>query len=286
MEKVENLINEIQAGDNSKLEDLYLQYRSLISKIAYRFCNSYDYDDLFQEGYIALDYAAKHWKPEGGASFLSYAYSCIEWHMILYKREKEGCIFIPSFMRDRVSRYKDAVSRFKKVYGKDPLDEDVMKQLDLTLDQVKDIKRVMLLLDDPISIYKCITDDGDTLLDVIPDPDDPIDDATSEMESEELKAKLWSVVDELPKKESFLLHRRFKDGVTLSACGKELGVSGNRAQQIEKDALRHMRTKRKKLTPFLIDSIESYAYSKGGFSYFKNSNTSSVECAVLRLFDN
>lgn len=58
--------------------EVFAQYEPLVAKFAHRFARApADVEDLAQEGRIALLRAARSWRPDGGASFLGYAYRSI-----------------------------------------------------------------------------------------------------------------------------------------------------------------------------------------------------------------
>lgn len=66
-----------QSGDKSAWEELYERYKPRVLKIARRFfLSGGETEDLVQEGMCGL-YSAVGGFKQGGASFSSYAYSCI-----------------------------------------------------------------------------------------------------------------------------------------------------------------------------------------------------------------
>jgi RNA polymerase sigma factor (sigma-70 family) len=58
------------------------EHEALIQSVAQRFpVSRADYDDLMQEGRIALFFALRDWRPEGGASFGTFAYARVMFAM-------------------------------------------------------------------------------------------------------------------------------------------------------------------------------------------------------------
>lgn len=129
--------------------------------------------------------------------------------------------------------------------------------------------------------------DGDPvrLEDIIKDKNDLIEDSTLRMEERELKEKIWQMVDNLSCQESEMLHDIFEHDMSLKECSDKHHLSPERCRQIKLSGLKKMRYKKQELTPYMIDSIESYAMHHSGRNEYKYTNTSCVEKAVIRLFD-
>ncbi len=81
----------IRESDDDSREILFKKYLPLIGKIAYKYLDKakqvgIEYDDLIQEGWIALDKALQNFDYSGNVLFFTYAYICIERHIITYCR--------------------------------------------------------------------------------------------------------------------------------------------------------------------------------------------------------
>ena len=250
----EELVNLIQGGIDVKqnLWKLYNQNIGVIRLIARRYTNGNNFEDLLQEAFFGIKRAAEMWSSEVGVPFLNYADQWISGYISRYAKSDDN-IRIPSM--DASTQYE-----LRKKYNTFSLDSVLYRDKD----------------GNPV-----------TLEDVVQDPCDPIEEVTTEIESKELKAKLWELVDDLPERESQILHNVYEHGKTLDQCSKEMNVSGERCRQIKNKALHTMRDPghQKALSPYMIDSIESYAFHRSGITDFKYTNTSCVEKAVIRLFD-
>ena len=249
----EELVKEIQKGKDvsSNLEKLYENNIGIIQKLASKYANSNNKEDLLQEAFFAIKQAAELWNPDNDIPFIYYAIAFIKGHLIRYSFNDHN-IRIP---------FKDADER-----------KELRSRYNIT-----SIER---------ELYKDVDGNSVRLIDTIPDPDDPIGSLLHEIESDELSNEIWKLVNDLDERESKILYDVFKQGKTLKECSKELNISSERCRQIQNHALRKMRDKhRKELSSYLIDSIESYAYSGSGLRSFKYSNKSSVEKAVIQLFD-
>ena len=93
MEQTEvlDLIKLAQAGDAEAKEQIYLAYGNLVRSIARSktlVSADTDYDDLSQIGCFGLLRAIDTFNPDGGASFKTYASTCIENAIIDELRKK------------------------------------------------------------------------------------------------------------------------------------------------------------------------------------------------------
>lgn len=279
----EKLVSLIQRGMDAKknLELLYLQNQNMISKLANEYKTGIDdFDDLMQEGYLGLEYAARHYDPEGGASFTTYAAKCITGHLIRYIHSNENLIRIPEFLYSRIRKFKRFISDYEKEYGRDPDASTIIRALHFTSDSVDELKRVIVLLSQNISIDQPVSDEYEdgTYADIIPDTDNQIDDLLDDMEKHELKLLLWNIVDNLEGKQPEVLKMRFRDSKTLKECSQVLHVSTERVRTIQRDGCRKIRQSHSKdLLPYYHDYIYSQGLKHTSFSEFRYTNESSVE---------
>ncbi|MGN0522936.1 MAG: sigma-70 family RNA polymerase sigma factor [Eubacterium sp.] len=73
------LLQEINNGQISAIDELIVKYRPTVESIAMKYINSpLEKDDLVQEGLIGLLAAINSYNPEKGAKFVTYASRCID----------------------------------------------------------------------------------------------------------------------------------------------------------------------------------------------------------------
>lgn len=166
------------------------------------------FDDLVQEGYFAVDYAAKHYNEEQGSftTYLSYALlkqirtaTCGE-HTRGVTTDDGRCVAVSA----------------------NPLNE--CSSLDVRLDEA-----------DEGSSTK-----GETIGD--PAAAQAFQQAEDGVYTEELHTALETAMTQhLTEREADVLRRRYYDGQTLQAIGEELGVRGERVRIIEGKAIRKMK---------------------------------------------
>ena len=164
------------------------------------------FDDLVQEGYFAVDYAAKHYSAEQGSftTYLSYAL-----HSQIGKAtcgEHKRSVTTEDGRRVAVSA--------------NPLNN--CTSLDAPLDS---------------------DDDGSsTRGDLIEDPaaSQAFQQAEETIYNHELHDALEKALSKVPEREADVLRHRYYDGKSLRAIGEELGVTRSRVQEIERRGIRRL----------------------------------------------
>ena len=280
----EALVLQYQQGRdvNGCLEELYLNNMRLLKRYAKKYANSNDLEDLRQQAYIGLQTAAEKWKPDTGASFSTYAVNFIIRSIIRYKLECEKGIRVPEFMCSRIAHFDKAYMKYRDEHGKEPPDSYMMKVLNLTQDQIDEVKRVksLMIID---SLDMPVDEEGNTI--EVVDAENGIDNLMDDIERQELKEKLWGIVDGLPGREPEVLRLRYKNGKTLQGCSEVMGVTPERVRVVEERGKRRIReTKSRELTPYLHDFILQHGLRGTSLkSYCDHGFSSSVELTVEHL---
>ena len=287
----EKLCIAIQSGTGDKqqlLEQLYLQNVGMIEKIIRRYGGAEELEDLRQESYFGIVKAAELWKPEKGASFLTYAAFWIRSTISRYMEECGGVVRIPSYKRALIGRYYRTLNSYRVRFGCDPSNRELYAALDITKDQLKELKKDIQAArirstSEPIGGES----EELTLEDTLAAAGDPIGEALERMQHKQLSAELWSCVDDLEPRESAVIRSRYgnEQALTLKECGENLGVSPERVRQVEAAALRKLRKPRytKRILPYLDDKT-AYSWGMRGTGHGVFERAGSVqERAMMRL---
>ena len=189
------------------------------------------FEDLVQEGYFAVDYAAKHYDPERGSftTVLSYA--------LMHQIRSATC-----GEHARVIATEDGR---RMAVSANPLNE--CSSLDAPLDA---------------------DDEGSsTRGEIIEDPaaSQAFQTAEDEIYNEELHDALEEALSKLADREADVLRRRYYEDKSLRRVGEEIGVHAERVRQIEAGAFRKLR-KCPQLTRWRDEVISTRAWRKTGFS--------------------
>lgn len=107
----EQLVARIQAGENEaeNMLQLWRQNKGFIAAVARKYTSLAEMEDLEQEGYIGLCEAVRHYEPDKGMKFISYAAFWIRQAMRRYVDNCGAVVRLPSNMVDWIRAYKRAV---------------------------------------------------------------------------------------------------------------------------------------------------------------------------------
>lgn len=271
----------IRAGEDTagNMLKLWQQNQRIICKTVNYYSAYGEKEDLLQEGFLGLCEAVRHWKPDGGASFMTYAVYWIKQGIGRYIKSN-GTIRIPEFAQTRVKEYQRMEKQWLLEFGRKPTQMEACRYLDISpaiLRQIeKDIQMEQIQSLD-VSIGE---DEGGTMYDLVPGSSDLEESIVDRVQQEQLRAVVWPLVDELPGQQPAIIRKRYLEGKTLQTTGDDLGVTPERARTIEANALRELRkpSRSRRLRPFLEDErIYSGALRGNGVGNFNRTWTSSTE---------
>lgn len=285
----EQLVARIKAGidEAENMLELWQQNKGFIYKMAMKFQGYAEIEDLLQEGYLGLCEAVRHYK-HGDALFITYAAFWIKQFMQRYIYDCCSNIRVPVYARDEIQRYKKIVSEFRKWYGKEPTDREMRAFLGVSCEKLDIIKQNALTvktrsLSEPIGGE----DENILLSDTIAADQDMEEDIIKRLDTATMQESLWKVVDSLDNDMAAVIRRRYQDKMTLKEVGQILGVSVERARQVENKALRKLRIP-SKCAPFKT-YFDLYLAAGPiihiGVGTFNRTWTSSTELEALKHYE-
>jgi RNA polymerase primary sigma factor len=242
-ERREQLQQAIERGRAAR-EHLIRANMRLVLSVARRY---YGYGlpllDLIQEGNIGLMRAIRNYDYRRGFKFSTYATWWIRQAITRALAEQGRTIRLPVYMSDQVNRMAREQRRLLQELGREPNVDELAQALQLTPDAVEQMIRSA---QQPLSLQTPVGEDAEEELgDVISDASSPgPEEAVMQILSDEDMQRRLS---ELPPRELQALQLRYgltgEAPLTLQEVGRRMGITRERARQLETQALGRLRKK-------------------------------------------
>jgi RNA polymerase primary sigma factor len=249
------LAKRIKKGDRLALESLTKANLRFVVSVAKQFQNQgLSLGDLINEGNLGLIKAAERFDETRGFKFISYAVWWIRQSIMQAIAEQSRMVRLPLNRVGALNKLGKAYRELEQEYERKPTAEELANLVDMKPDEVAETMQLYgrhVSMDAPFSG----DDDKNSLIDVIPNDEQPSPDTNLMRES--LKNEVENVLSTLSEKEAEVIKLYFginsERSATLEEIGEKFNLTRERVRQIKEKAIRNLRhnVKSKNLKAYL-----------------------------------
>lgn len=238
----------IKKGDEKAKEKLIKANLRFVVSVAKQFQNQgLSLGDLINEGNIGLIKAAERFDETRGFKFISYAVWWVRQSIMQAIADQSRVVRLPLNRVGNLTKISKAYRDLEQEYERKPTTEELAQVLDMTSEEVAYALQIagrQVSMDAPLKEG----DDGkNSLIDVLPNEDQPLPD--QKLMTESLKKEVANVLSTLPEREAEVIKLYFGiDGdhsATLEEIGERFNLTRERVRQIKEKALRNLRQSKK-----------------------------------------
>lgn len=226
---------------SSAREKLILEYIELVKIISGRLSmylgNNVEYDDLIGYGSLGLIDAIDKFDYNKGVKFETYASFRIRGAIIDEIRKLD---WVPRTVRKKQKDLKNAISKIELQAGRKATEEDLVKELGVSSDELNDLRSQIEL--SSISSLDEYMETGTVHLSSI-ESNQEFTSPEKNIETQELKESLANIIDTLTKREREVITLYYYEELTLKEISYILDITESRVSQLHRRALEKMKEK-------------------------------------------
>ena len=231
-------ITQAKQGDKLALLALYNQYLPLFKKLCRNradYSNVLEVDDLLQECFLALESATNSYSFEREASFKTYLYSCVKWHLTRVIAKHSNVTENQLTLILQIKKFRE---NYEKQHGRMPDNALVMREFFISRDYLRELDILKVTsIDVPIG-----EDNESTLAELLP--------GVTDLEEKTVKrlsiAEFWEILnDVLLPAECEVIKLFYLDNLTVAKIAENTGDTEKQVRQLQQQALKKLRMRKK-----------------------------------------
>jgi len=246
MASKQQIVDETEITEENR-EEVIKKYSPMIkyvaNRIAMRLPPHIEVDDLISVGVLGLMDAISKYDSSRGAKFKTYAEFRVRGAILDELRSMD---WVPRSIRQKASQVDKVVVALQSKLRRQPEDEEVAKEMGLTLDQfhntLNETKSIPIFSLEDLGIAK-ESGEQQSLLDCLAGKADA--DPQTQIRLVELKEIIAKAIDALPEKERLMVSLYYYEELTMKEIGAVLDITESRVSQIHSKAVYRLRTKLK-----------------------------------------
>ncbi|EQB36502.1 RNA polymerase sigma 70 [Virgibacillus sp. CM-4] len=234
-EEMRELFKKLQQedGDSSAREELVNGNLRLVLSVIQRFNNRGEYvDDLFQVGCIGLMKSIDNFDLSHNVRFSTYAVPMIIGEIRRYLRDNNP-IRVSRSLRDIAYKALQVREKLISKTSKEPTPMEISEEMGIPH---SDIVFALDAIQDPVSLFEPIYNDGGDPIYVMDQISDDKDKDSTWLDKLSLKEGMY----QLNEREKDILNKRFFQGKTQMEVADEIGISQAQVSRLEKAAIKQM----------------------------------------------
>ncbi|WP_338731794.1 sigma-70 family RNA polymerase sigma factor [Mangrovimonas cancribranchiae] len=240
-EEVE-LAQRIREGDQQALDKLTTANLRFVVSVAKQYQNQgLKLPDLINEGNAGLVKAAKRFDETRGFKFISYAVWWIRQSILQALAEQARIVRLPLNKIGSINKINKAYSHLEQAHQRPPSPEEIAKELDMT---VSDVKQSMKNSGRHLSMDAPLKEGEDSsLYDVVKSGESPNPD--KELLKDSLNVEVNRALDTLSQREADVIRLYYgisnEQPMSLEEIGETFGLTRERVRQIKEKGIRRLR---------------------------------------------
>ena len=233
---------------------MIIHNQRLVVSTAKRYFHEEELMDMINNGLIGLMNAVEKFDYTRDVKFSTYAMWWIRQSIRRNITDTSKTIRYPAYVHDAIAKIKKFTEKYSQNYNINPSIKIISENLNMTEEKVKELLSCMENQSNLISLNSYVgTDegDGDEFINFVKISENSNDSTSDEVIKRTTLEDLNNLIDEkLNEREKKIIRLRygFEDGETrtLQELGEYFNITRERIRQIEKTALRKLRTGNKK----------------------------------------